>query len=111
LDQASFHSVPIPLDLESFFPSASEIHDTTNDTDIKSNSKGKSKSKSPTSEPAPAPAFKRKYALMQKLSGGEWWTSINSDLGAPTVDGKALKDLPTGHAELVAILPSPSTSA
>lgn len=48
---------------------------------------------------------------MQKLSGGEWWTSLNSDFGAPTMDGKDLKDLPTAHAELVSILPAPSTSA
>jgi hypothetical protein len=48
---------------------------------------------------------------MQKLSGGEWWTSINFDFGATSVDGKTLKDLPTAHAELVAILPSPSTFA
>jgi hypothetical protein len=47
---------------------------------------------------------------MQKLSGGEWWTSLNSEFGPPFVDGKALKDLSTAHAELVAILPS-STSA
>jgi hypothetical protein len=59
----------------------------------------------------PAILFKRKYALMQKLSGGEWWTSINSEFGASSEDGRALKDLPTAHAELVAILPSPSTSA
>jgi hypothetical protein len=44
---------------------------------------------------------------MQKFSGGEWWTSINSDFGSPPMDGKTLKDLPTAHAELVAILPSP----
>ena len=115
LDQASFHSVPIPLDLETILPSAPPIYDVTDDTtDIKSDAKGKSKSKSPscpTSQLSPTLAFKRRYALMQKLSGGEWWTSINSEFGAPSVDGKALKDLPTAHAELVAILPSPSTFA
>lgn len=48
---------------------------------------------------------------MQKLSGGEWWTSLNSEFAPPFLDGKSLKDLSTAHAELVAILPSPSTSA
>ena len=115
LDQASFHSVPIPLNLESIFPIEPPLYEVTDDTaDAKTYAKGKSKSKSPSqpvSEFSPALAFKRKYALMQKFSGNEWWTSMDSDLGASSVDGKALKDLPTAHAELVVILPSPSTSA
>lgn len=112
LDQASFHSVPIPLDLESILPSTPLIHDVTNDVDIKSNGKGKSVSKSPprlTSEPSTL-AVKRKYALMQKHSGGEWWSSINFDFSSPPMDGNALKDLPAAHAELVVVLPTPSTS-
>lgn len=49
---------------------------------------------------------------MQKLSGQEWWTSLNSDSGAhPVMDNRSLNDLGTAHAELVAILPSPSASA
>ncbi|KZV77533.1 hypothetical protein PENSPDRAFT_746673 [Peniophora sp. CONT] len=46
----------------------------------------------------------RKYALMQKLPNGEWWSSLNS----PASDPNELKDLITGHAELVAILPTPT---
>lgn len=40
---------------------------------------------------------------MQHLPSGDYWTSLSA-----TSD---LKDLPTGHAELVAVLPTPSTSA
>jgi hypothetical protein len=42
---------------------------------------------------------------MQKLPTGEYWTSLNSSL-APDDSTKPLKDLPTGYAELIAILPS-----
>ena len=48
---------------------------------------------------------KRKYALMQKLPSGEWWTSLNSDAASLFSDGSDCKNLPTAHAELVAILP------
>ena len=47
---------------------------------------------------------KRKYALMQRLPSGEWWTSLNSDIAS--LDGSDFKTLPTAHAEFVAILPS-----
>lgn len=58
----------------------------------------------PSTADSPSPvARKRKYALMQKLPTGDYWTSLNSDA---TVDSKELKDLPIGYAELVAILPS-----
>lgn len=53
---------------------------------------------------------KRKYALVQRLPTGDWWTSLSSDFASPS-DGKALTDLPTGHAELAAILPSAPTSS
>lgn len=52
---------------------------------------------------------RRKYALVQRLPNGEWWTSLNLD--ALEADNKSLTDLNTGHADLVAILPSPSTSS
>jgi len=44
---------------------------------------------------------------MQRLPAGEWWTSLNSDIAS--LDGTDLKNLPTAHAELVAVLPSVST--
>ncbi|KAI0033733.1 hypothetical protein K488DRAFT_84682 [Vararia minispora EC-137] len=47
--------------------------------------------------------FARRYALMQKLPTGEWWSSLNSE----SLDSAELKELPMGHAELVAILPTP----
>jgi hypothetical protein len=45
---------------------------------------------------------------MQKLPSGEWWTSLNSDI---IPRGTDLKSLSTGHAELVAIFPAPSSSS
>ncbi|KAI5124473.1 hypothetical protein M0805_008355 [Coniferiporia weirii] len=52
---------------------------------------------------------RRKYALVQKLPTGEWWTSLNSDLvGA---DARPLSELSTAYAELVATLPSSSSSS
>lgn len=49
---------------------------------------------------------------MQKFSGNEWWTSLNSEFGAPSIglDGTTLKDLGTAHAELISILPAPSST-
>jgi hypothetical protein len=46
------------------------------------------------------------YALLQRLPTGEFWTSISTDAGAST-----LPSLPTGHAELVAVLPGPSDTS
>ncbi|EPQ61050.1 hypothetical protein GLOTRDRAFT_53754 [Gloeophyllum trabeum ATCC 11539] len=87
LNQASFNSVSIPLDIETILPQ--------------------------DSEEATRPKFpsrRRKYALLQRLPTGDWWTSLDSHFAAPP-DGKELKDLPTAHAELVAVLPTPSISA
>lgn len=111
LDQASFHSVSIPLDLETILPLP--LQTTDEDADQKAEPKSNLRSVSrQTSEPSQVITYKRKYALMQKLSGTEWWTSLNSDSGAhPAMDNRSLNDLGTAHAELVAILPSPSTSA
>lgn len=59
-------------------------------------------------ESSTAATTRRKYALMQKLPSGEWWTSLNSDIIS---QGTNLKNLSTGHAELVAIFPAPSSSS
>ena len=59
-------------------------------------------------ESSAAAAARRKYALMQKLPSGEWWTSLNSDI---ILQGTDLKSLSTGHADLVAIFPAPSSSS
>ena len=47
--------------------------------------------------------------MVQHLPTGDWWSSLNSS-NSTLQDGKDLKDLGIGHAELVAILPSASTS-
>ena len=59
-------------------------------------------------ESSTAAATRRKYALMQKLPTGEWWTSLDSEIISRGTD---LKHLSTGHAELVAIFPAPSSSS
>lgn len=45
---------------------------------------------------------------MQRLPSGTWWSSLGSDL---LTDSKEFKDLQTANAELVAVLPSPSSLA
>ncbi|KAF8887784.1 hypothetical protein BD779DRAFT_1526131 [Infundibulicybe gibba] len=47
----------------------------------------------------PHPPPRRKYALVQHLPTGDYWTSLNNT-------ASELKNVPTGHAELVAIVPS-----
>ena len=59
-------------------------------------------------ESSAAATTRHKYALMQKLPSGEWWTSLNSDIISQGTD---LKGLSTGHAELVSIFPAPSSSS
>ncbi|KAF8238393.1 hypothetical protein L208DRAFT_1387642 [Tricholoma matsutake] len=81
LHQASRHTVPVPLSLTSILPTDHEIEQD-----------------SPTH-----PVSRRKYALLQHLPTGDYWTSLNSDAALST----ALRDLPTANAELVAILPTP----
>lgn len=100
LDQASFHSVPTPLEAQSIFPTLFQPPSADGEA---------------TEDAKPAPSSpqatrKRKYALVQHLPTGDWWTSLDFDFASPS-DGKALTDLPTGFADLAAILPSPSTSS
>lgn len=97
LNQASLHSVPLPLDIESIIPvnpepCAADAPPLSPSLPDKLSHTGQGK----------------KYALMQRLPSGSWWSSLGSDL--PT-DSKEFKDLQTANAELVAILPSPSSLA
>ncbi|OBZ79654.1 hypothetical protein A0H81_00373 [Grifola frondosa] len=98
LDQASFQSSPIPLNVESIIPDSGvlAVEDANSSSSVLA---------------SPTCVRKRKYALMQRLPTGNWWTSLDSHIPSAAVDGKDLKDLPTAYAELVAILPSASTSA
>ncbi|KAJ3923167.1 hypothetical protein F5877DRAFT_32100 [Lentinula edodes] len=85
LDQASVHSVELPDDLETIIPddyppdkpssSTSHIHQ------------------------------KPRYALVQHLPSGDYWTSLSSESSS-----LELKALPKGYSELVSILPSPYPS-
>ncbi|ESK88963.1 hypothetical protein Moror_13185 [Moniliophthora roreri MCA 2997] len=84
LQQASTHSIQLPLDIESLLPSESEDDAT------------------PSSQHYQKP----RYALVQHLPQGDYWTSLNSPSIPSDSAGRELKDLPHGHAELVAILPS-----
>ncbi|KAF9243769.1 hypothetical protein BU15DRAFT_42734 [Melanogaster broomeanus] len=99
LDQASFHSVPLPVDIETVL---SDFAETSAEPESKATAG------SPHPEKLTHSHQTRKYALMQRLPAGTWWTSLSSNL-VPT-NGKPLKDLPTANAELVAILPSPGSA-
>ncbi|KAF9569825.1 hypothetical protein CPC08DRAFT_652922 [Agrocybe pediades] len=57
----------------------------------------------PTSEGSP-PRPQLSYALVQHLPSGDYWTSVAHTSSPP-------KDLHTANAELVAILPAPSSSS
>lgn len=88
LDQASFH--PVSVEVESLLPPE-------------------------TDDPAPkfvSASSDKRYALMQHLPGGDYWSSANLPHPSASESGPAdLKDAPTGHADLVALFPTPSTSS
>ncbi|OJA20988.1 hypothetical protein AZE42_11617 [Rhizopogon vesiculosus] len=99
LDQASFHSVTLPLDIETIIPLAEP---SAVDGDSK-----------PPLSPSLSDKLSqtgqgKRYALMQRLPSGSWWSSLSSDL---LPDSKDFKDIQTANAELVAIFPSPSSLA
>lgn len=99
LDQASLYSVPLPLDIESIIPLADP---SAVDGDSK-------RPLSPSlSDKHSQTGQGKRYALMQRLPSGNWWSSLSSDL---LPDSKDFKDLQTANAELVAIFPSPSSLA
>ncbi|KZT23839.1 hypothetical protein NEOLEDRAFT_1068673 [Neolentinus lepideus HHB14362 ss-1] len=104
LNQASFHSVSLPLDIETILPQEPETTD-----EVQASEEAKPLRVSTIATRPKSPSRKRKYALLQRLPTGDWWTSLNSDFAAPS-DGKELKDLAIAHAELVAVLPTPSST-
>lgn len=55
-------------------------------------------------EDGPHPEHRRKYALMQRLPNGDWWTSASH--ASRGLTRKEAAELVKGQAELVAILPS-----
>lgn len=58
-------------------------------------------------QPAAVPAVRRKYALMQNLPNGEWWSSaLASDDPRARLSAREARALKHGEAELVSILPS-----
>ncbi|KAH9927517.1 uncharacterized protein BXZ73DRAFT_90764 [Epithele typhae] len=97
LDQASRQNAPAPLDVESILADV-EIPNPDAPT-------------SPTSAQAPDAGVRpRKYALVQHLPTGDWWSSASSSQPAADESGKDLKSLYTAKAELVSIFPSASGS-
>lgn len=52
----------------------------------------------------------RKYALVQHLPSGDWWSSASSSTPAVDGEGKDLKKLYSAKADLVAIFPTASAS-
>ncbi|KIK99899.1 hypothetical protein PAXRUDRAFT_822265 [Paxillus rubicundulus Ve08.2h10] len=95
LEQASFHSVPLPVDIDTLL---SDFPEMSVECDPKPTTGSLPRNKLTHSHQT------RQYALMQRLPSGTWWTSLTSNLASS--DGKPLKDLPTANAELVAVLPS-----
>ncbi|CDO72729.1 hypothetical protein BN946_scf184990.g12 [Trametes cinnabarina] len=95
LDQASQHNAPVPLNAESIIPNA-ETQDGEDAATL---------SQASTSGVRP-----RKYALVQHLPTGGWWTSASSASPAAGAEETDLKSLPTARAELVAVFPAPSRS-
>ncbi|KAL1732568.1 hypothetical protein EV714DRAFT_282423 [Schizophyllum commune] len=82
LEDISRHTVPLSLDQDV----ASLLPDESG----------------PSEEPSfDFPRAPTRYALVQHLPIGDLWTSLNSD----SVDDKDIKDLSTGYAELVAVIP------
>ncbi|KAG7450117.1 uncharacterized protein BT62DRAFT_991177 [Guyanagaster necrorhizus] len=89
LDEASTRSVQFPLESESIFPAVAESLQDELPATLSS-----------VLQPP------RKYALVQHLPQGDYWSSLNSTLPTPSSgDTRELKDLPTGYAELVSIFP------
>lgn len=60
----------------------------------------------PATSQTEATLGKRKYALVQRLPTGDWWSSTTSSYPSLALDGKDIKTLGTGYAELVSIFPS-----
>lgn len=96
LDQASRNNAPVFLGADSIIAdTAAEEHTT-----------------SPSSTHDPAAGVRpRKYALVQHLPNGDWWSSTSSEVLTADGQNRDLKTLHTGKAELVSIFPSPSGQA
>lgn len=95
LNQASRKIAPIPANLDTI------ITDT----------EPENLASSASAHEPPAGVHPRRYALVQRLPTGDWWSSASSV--APTSDGsgKDIKNLHTAEADLVSIFPSPSGAA
>ncbi|CAL1696601.1 unnamed protein product [Somion occarium] len=103
LDQASSHNSPVPLNVDSI------VSAYVSATAGPSGTAPESKASATVVLGSPAEVERKpKYAMVQRLPTGEWWSSVNSDT---VVDGNNLTDLPTGRAELAVVLPSPSSGA
>ncbi|KAL0950620.1 hypothetical protein HGRIS_007411 [Hohenbuehelia grisea] len=103
IDQASRHALDIPL--SSILSSLSDGSEAETNS-VEGVEAGRASPARSTQSPPPPP--KRRYALVQRLPGGDWWSSLNSEQVQSHAD---IKNLSTGHAELVAILPTPSVPA
>ncbi|KAK2461717.1 hypothetical protein APHAL10511_006180 [Amanita phalloides] len=102
IDQASRTVVGIPPTATSFFDSEQVTAPASPSLDGESLDVPKTITQS-----GPDLTYK-KYALMQHLPSGNYWTSLNADIHNSS---KQLKDLSLGNAELAAIFPTPSTSS
>jgi len=98
LEQASRNVINIP-------PSATTILDS--DPAVTQDSPSPDGDSSDIAKVPPGSLAYKRYALMQHLPSGDYWTSLNADIHNST---KQLMDLSLGNADLVAVFPTPSKS-
>ncbi|RPD58393.1 hypothetical protein L226DRAFT_555785 [Lentinus tigrinus ALCF2SS1-7] len=97
LDQASRNNAPVSLSAESIIAVTEAEEQAT--------------SPSSSTHELAAGVRPRKYALVQHLPTGDWWSSVSSEVLTADGMGRDLRTLHTARAELVSIFPSPSGQA
>ncbi|TFK93039.1 hypothetical protein K466DRAFT_512391 [Polyporus arcularius HHB13444] len=96
LDQASRHNAPVPPSAESIIADTEADENATSPSSTHESSLG---------------VRPRKYALVQHLPTGDWWSSTSSEVLTADGKGRDLKTLHAAKAELVSIFPAPSGQA
>jgi hypothetical protein len=102
IDQASRNAVRVPLTTATILDSEPVVAPGSPTLDGESSDTTKALTHSSTD------LTYKKYALIQHLPAGDYWTSLNADIHNSS---KKLKDLSLGHAELAAVFPVPSSSS
>lgn len=106
LDQASLHNSPVPLNVDSII--SAYVSATAGPSGTTPDSDSTPPPKVVLNSSAGDASRKPKYALVQRLPTGDWWSSLDT---SSALDAKNVPDLSVGRAELAAILPSTSAGA